>query len=211
MSKSERFSRGAAELVSAARGLIERVRRNRQLMWWIRWAGRWVIVILALILYTLVVGRTVQKKALATYAGWLEDYKAEQEALLLEAPQDPYEAQLNAEAEELARVLYGVRDNDTDDLRTYCWCVFNRVDNDAFPSALADVIAQPEQWMRYHQTNPVLEPLYQVAREELDRWHTESHRPCAADYVFMTWSASDICLRDNWQAGSGTHYWRWGQ
>ena len=133
-----------------------------------------------------------------------------EEAMMQEA-EDPYLLQLNAEAELVAQVLYGVRDNNTDDLRTYCWCIFNRVDNSRCPSTLEDVIAQPDQWMRYHPTNPILEDLYQIAREELDRWHTDTHRPVSNEYVFMTWSSNSIVLRDNFHEGSNTHYWRYKQ
>lgn len=153
-----------------------------------------------------------EERMAAVYAQELQDYKDEQERLAeVAAAENPYTKQLNAEAESLARVLYGVKDNDESDLKTYCWCVFNRVDNNSYPSTLEDVIAQPGQWMRYDETNPILEDLYQIAREQLDEWHLNSHRPCSSDYVFMNWSATDICLRDNFYEGSGTHYWRWGQ
>lgn len=212
---TRRLRLAASDLWTSIKAAAQRIMADPRKRWALKLAGRWLIVLLALGVYALIVARTAQKKALDTYAVWMQDYRAEQaylaEVAAQSAPQDPYEAQLDREAEALARVLYGVRDNDTDDLRTACWCVFNRVDNSAFPDDLDNVIAQPDQWMRYHETNPILEPLYQVAREELDRWHSESHRPVSADYVFLSWSSRDICLRDNWAEGSGTHYWRWGQ
>lgn len=172
-------------------------------------ANKRVMAVTALVLYTLVVCRFQQSKDLKLYADMLEGYKAEQVALAEEARyQDPYEAQLDAEAEMLAKVLYGVRDNNTDDKRTYCWCVFNRVENVAFPDTLEDVIAQPEQWIRYDETNPVIEDLFQIARAELDTWHSSTRRPVSSEFVFVNWSSDDICLRDNFYEGSGTHYWR---
>ena len=201
---------------------IAAIKANRRAMWFVYYAARWLIVILILVVYTIGIYRVAFKKARAVYDGWMEEYKADQIAAAEEAaraaeeatraaPVDPYEAQLDAEAELLAKVLYGVKDNDNDDLRTYCWCVFNRVDNVNFPSSLEDVIAQPNQWMRYDPTNPILESLFQLAREQLHEWHTNTHRPCSADYVFMNWSKNDICLRDVFSEGSGTHYWRWNQ
>lgn len=194
---------------------ISLFKSNKRAVWVVRYAAKWALVILSVVLYTILIHRAAYQKAMVVYEGWMEEYKAEQIALAEEkekaAPVDPYEAQLDAEAELLARVLYGVKDNDNDDLRTYCWCVFNRVDNNAFASTLEDVIAQPNQWMRYDQTNPIIENLYQLAREQLDDWHTNTHRPCSADYVFMSWSKNDICLRDNFYEGSGCHYWRYGQ
>ena len=123
--------------------------------------------------------------------------------------EDPYTLQLNSESEMLSKVLYGVKDNDSDDLRTYCWCVFNRVDNPAFPGNMADVISQPNQWMRYSEENPVVESLYRIAKEELDKWHTGDRRPVSNDYVFMSWRYDDICLRDSFEENSRTHYWRY--
>ena len=192
--------------------VLERFRANREAMWWLSYAARWALVVLALAAWSLVMVRVGQKRALEIYRGWMEDYRVERMAIdQAYADADPYQLQLNADAESLARVLYGVKDNSTDDLRTYCWCVFNRVDNSAFPDTLEDVIAQPQQWMRYDPTNPVLEPLYQLAREELEVWRSDGHRPCSADYVFMSWSSDDICLRDRWSEGSGCHYWRISQ
>lgn len=189
-----------------------KVRADRKAMFWIRYASRWLIVGLALVAYTLAVSNAATRRAMSTYEGWIAEYAAEQEAEAARAfAEDPYQLQLDAEAEAVARVLYGVKDNSTDDLKTYVWCVLNRVDNPAYPDTLEDVIAQPSQWMRYDPANPILESLYQIAREQLDDWHTNTHRPVSNEYVFMNWSASDICLRDAWLDGSGTHYWRYGQ
>lgn len=199
-------------LLAASRCLFERVRSNRRARKAFRLAGWIVLAALTLTAYTLCVGRLAQKKALETYAGWMEDYRLERMAIdqMYEAA-DPYTVQLNAEANMLARVLYGVKDNDTDDLKTYCWCVFNRVDNPAFPSTIEEVVAQPQQWMRYDETSPILENLYQLAREQLDAWHTGERRPVGNEYVFMNWTPRDIVLRDNFKEGSATRYWRWGQ
>lgn len=177
--------------------------------WYVRMASRYLLVGLAVAVYTVVIYRVAYSKAIGTYEGWLEDYKIEQVRLAEEEiASDPYTLQLNAEADMLAKVLYGVKDNSTDDLRTYCWCIFNRVDNSAFPNTLEDVIEQPDQWMRYHATNPILDDLYEVARAELDRWHTDAHRPVSNEFVFMQWSASSIVLRDNFYNTNNTHYWR---
>lgn len=186
-----------------------KLKTNRRAVWCIKYAAKWTVLILVLTAWSLAMIRVGQSRALKTYEGWMEDYRIERMAIdQAAATQDPYEVKLRAEAESLARVLYGVKDNDGEDLRTMCWCVFNRVDNPAYPSTLEEVIAQPSQWMRYSADNPVLENLYQIAREQVELWHSDAHRPCSADYVFMSWSPSDICLRDAWKEGSGTHYWR---
>ena len=63
--------------------------------------------------------------------------------------------------------------NKEQDLRTNVWCIFNRVDNPSreFDSTLEDVIAKPEQWMFYDPDSPVTDTLYQIALEEVTRWH----------------------------------------
>lgn len=199
-------------ILTAVREKAESIRKNKAAMWWLGYIGRWMIVVLALVAWSMVMVRVGQKKALAQYESWMEEYRVERLAIdKANADADPYALQLNAEAEQLARVLYGVKDNDSEDMKTYCWCVFNRTDNPAFPNTLEEVIAQPQQWMRYDEDSPVLEDLYQIAREQLDAWHSDAHRPCSSDYVFMSWTPSDICLRDAWREGSGTHYWRYAQ
>lgn len=209
MKKLAEFSAALASIVKQS---IRKIKANRKLCWYLALAGRYLLVVLAFVLVFQVGARCGQKKALATYELWLEEYKVEQqEALTAQIESDPYHVQLRQEAELVAQVLYGVKDNSTDDLRTYCWCVFNRVDNNAYPSTIQDVVSQPNQWMRYDPTNPILEDLYQIAYEQLDNWHTNNHRPVSSDFVFMNWSNSSIVLRDNFHEGSGTHYWRWKQ
>lgn len=139
------------------------------------------------------------------YEEQLNSYKAEQEA----ARAVEYDAALRqTEAEAVARVLYGVKGNSERDMRTYAWCIFNRVDDSKYPDTLAGVISQPSQWMAYSEKNAVLDRLYTIAEEELDRWHS-GHRPVASDFVYMSWSPSEIVLRNRWEETSGTKYWQW--
>jgi hypothetical protein len=186
---------------------------NSRDKWLIGYFGKWVLLILAFILYTLIIARGAYAKAEKKFEAWQEDYVAgflrHQEAIDTNMPQlDPYEAQLDSEAQQLARVLYGVKDNSTDDLRTYCWCVFNRVDSPEYADNLKEVIDQPSQWMRYSEDNPVLDDLYRLARTELDAWHSGKTRPCDISFVYMNWSPSEIILRNTWTNTSRTMYWR---
>lgn len=189
---------------------------DRQTRWFIWWLTKWALLILAVILYTIILSRVSDAKAERRYEAWKTEfaasYEAQQEAAaraLVES--DPAVIRLNAEAELLAKVLYGIRDNSTDDLKTACWCVFNRVDNPQFPNTLAEVVGQPKQWMRYDADNPVLESLYDLAREQLELWHGGTRRPVSDAYVFMSWSQDDVVLRDTWETGSRSKYWRYGQ
>ena len=178
--------------------------------WWICLAAKYFLVVLLLVLAGLIIARVSFCKAEKQFNARLEAYKAqvqaEAEAI---ASMPPSELEIRQqEAEALARVLYGVKDNSTDDLRTLCWCVINRVDNSRYPATLDEVINQPDQWMRYSPENPVLESLYQIAYEELDAWHSGSHRPCSDEYVFMGWTAKEIVLRNEFNTNQSTRYWR---
>lgn len=188
---------------------INRIRANREAMWWLRYACRWALVILALIVYTIVVSRVARGKAIEEYRGIVEETQRVQRLEIDQNAGNGYTLQLTSEAEALARVLYGVKDNDTDDLRTLCWCVINRVDNPAYPGSVEEVIEQPQQWMGYSPGNPVLENLYRIAYAEISAWRSGEHRPCSDEYVFMAWTPSDIVLRNEFTTGSGTLYWRY--
>lgn len=190
-------------VLATSRVLFEKARANRRLM-----TGLAILLAAALfVAYTAAIFHAGYTKATDGIEAWKLEYAAEQEAKA-EAELEPYTALLDSEADMLARVLYGVKDNSTDDLRTYCWCVLNRVDNRNYPATLSEVISQPGQWMRYSDDNPVVENLYRIAREELDRWHSQ-RRPVSNEFVFMNWTEKEIVLRDNFRDGSGTHYWRW--
>lgn len=152
-------------------------------------------------------------------------YKRDAEASIAEAkanfvvettpepqPTPTVNPQYKAEAEAIARVLYGVKDNSEQDLRTYIWCIFNRVDNPSreFANTLEDVIGKPGQWMFYDPGSPVLERLYQIAYSEVRAWH-EEHRPVAYDFVYAEWSPEDIVLRNTWEYGKDTKTWRYNE
>jgi len=199
-------------LSAAARCAFERLRGRAGLYRIVKSGLAVILAACVLAAYSVILCRWQHNKDMRIFSAWADTYEARQKAVAQAALEsDPYTLQLNAEAEMLARVLYGVRDNSTDDLKTLCWCAFNRVDNPAFPNTLAAVIDTPKQWMGYSAGNPVLESLYQIAREQLEAWHGDGHRPVANTFVFMSWAPDDICLRDQWTAGSGTKYWRWGQ
>lgn len=188
--------------------------------WLIGMVGKYLLVLLVFAAYSALIwfisARITRTKAEIEYAEDLRAYQEEQAAIRLaeeeaaaEAAKPTYASVLKQEAEALAKVLYGVKGNSTDDMRTYAWCVLNRVDNSAYPGTVEEVIAQPKQWMAYDPDAPVLESLYQIAYEILEIWHSGAHRPVSSEYVYMNWSPTEIVLRDKWTEGSGTHYWRY--
>lgn len=183
--------------------------------WWLCLYGKYLLVVLAFLLYSLILARAQFSRAEKIYKIQLQQYieASEMEAQLrAEAESNrPLSEQeiLQSEAEEIAKVLYGVRNNSIEDLKTLCWCIFNRCDHPNYPGTVMDVITQPSQWMGYHADNPVLEDLYQIAYDELIAWTDGGHRPVSNEYIFMSWTPREIMLRDDFNAGSGTRYWRY--
>jgi len=110
------------------------------------------------------------------------------ETVYVEAPRPEFDE----EAEYIARVLYGIRSNDSEDLRKVIWVILNRVDSQLYPNSVIEVCKQPKQWVAYYDDNPVLEELYDMALTELESWRNNEHRPLALDFLWFDWSPSEI-------------------
>ncbi len=186
---------------------------NRKFSWWVAtYVLKWAVLILAFIAWSLVMYRAGGVRAEQRYEEWRErfadEYISQMEAAEKGMPPDPLEMRLNTQCEMLARVLYGVKDNSAQDLKTLCWCVFNRVDNPNYPGTLEEVIAQPKQWMGYSENNPVLDELYKIAKEQIQLWQN-GRRPVSNELIYMSWTPARIVLRDTWQYGMNTNTWVW--
>lgn len=130
-------------------------------------------------------------------------YKAE--ALL----SDGAAMQREEEAEALAKLLYGYRNNSRRDLKTLAWCVLMRVDNPAYPGSVRAVVEQDSQWMNYSGSNPVRDDFTAIAGEILDTYHAGRYPAgLTSDFVYAAWSTDSIKLRDTWEMNSRTEYWR---
>lgn len=117
--------------------------------------------------------------------------------------------QIEQEAEYIARVIYGTARNHTEaDKRAVVWCILNRVEHYAHPDTVIDVCEQPKQWIGYSADNPVLTELYDIALAELKIWYNGGHRPMNNSYIYLTWSSSEILLRDTFEENRSTNYWR---
>ena len=179
-----------------------------------------IAFILALAVYSVLIcvitGTIVRKNTMTEmeheYRGRMQAYLDQQEqermASSLVTGEKSRQAAMDLEAREIARVLYGVKDNSEKDLRTAVWCILNRVDNAGYPSSIYAVCAQSKQWMGYSPENPVLDNLKQIALEELETWYAGT-RPVDSSFVYLNWTPSKITLRDNWTDGSSTNYWRY--
>ena len=176
----------------------------------VRQLGLYILICLVILTGAIVISRRSFAKAEEIYNERYEAavaaLKAEQEALkAMPLSEDGRRIEL---ANEIARMLYGIKDNDSSDLKTACWCVFNRVDNAAYPNSITEVIEQKDQWMQYSPTNPVLEELYEIARGELDAYLDGDHRPCDSSFVFLDWTPDDVQLRNEFNTTRATKYWR---
>lgn len=118
-------------------------------------------------------------------------------------------AQIELEAEYIAKVIYGTARNHSDaDKRAVVWCILNRVEHYAHPDTIAGVCEQPKQWIGYSNENPVLAYDYDLVLTELKSWYNKDPRPISNEYVYMTWSSKEIVLRDTFAENKNTHYWR---
>lgn len=116
---------------------------------------------------------------------------------------------IESEAEFISKVIYGTaRNHSANDQRAVIWCVLNRVESIGYPDTVAEVCAQPKQWMGYSDENPVIESIYNMVLEELKEWHKEGHRPMGKEFVFLSWSSKEILLRDTFEETKSTRYWR---
>ena len=163
-------------------------------------------VLLCCITGTIVKRNTAQEMT-AQFEAEMEAYKNAEMGKRIVTGNDSKTAAMREDAKQIAKVLYGVRTNNTADLRTLVWCVLNRVDNKAYPNTIAEVVAQEHQWMGYSDSNPVLDDLFNIAYGEVEIWYG-GIRPCPPDYVFMNWTPSEITLRDTFEFSSKTHSWR---
>ena len=118
-------------------------------------------------------------------------------------------SQIEREAEYIAKVIYGTANNHADsDKRAVVWCILNRVEHYSHPDTVVEVCEQPKQWMGYSSGNPVLAEHYDLALAELKIWHSGGHRPMGKEYIYLSWSSSEILLRDTFEESKNTRYWR---
>lgn len=113
-----------------------------------------------------------------------------------------------AEAEAIARVMYGMaRNHATQHQQTVVWCILNRVDDSRFPDSIIEVCKQPSQWVGYDDGNPVLEDMYQSAYRMITEWRNGAHRPMDTSYVFAERTTDSIILRNTYEVTGRTRYY----
>lgn len=145
----------------------------------------------------------------AGFSKYLADMEYEQSAAAFLAGEASLQTAMDLEADSLAKLLYGYRNNSLRDRKTLLWCVLARVDSSAYPGSVEGVVDQPKQWMFYSAENPIREDDRQLALEQLKLWH-EGKYPAgfSDDFVYAEWSSTDIALRNTWEKNSSTSWWR---
>ena len=118
-------------------------------------------------------------------------------------------SEIEKEAEYISKVVYGMgRNHSVNDQMAIVWCILNRVESRGYPSTIAEVCQQPQQWIGYSDDNPVLTEIYDMVLPILKNWHNNAHRPMDKSYVYLSWSSDEILLRDTFEVTKTTHYYR---
>jgi len=143
----------------------------------------------------------------------VEQYKAEQ----ARETQKQYflsgdasrEAFINQEIDAAARLAAKMA-NDTQKGGIICNALA-RVMNKAYPGTMAEVIAQPNQWMFYDPETKFSAHDREIAEKILRAYYEDSIVPngLTDEYVYGSWSESDYVLRNTWDFGSSTRTWRY--
>lgn len=138
-----------------------------------------------------------------------QEHKAEILALNREHEYGGNISEIEREAEYISKVVYGMgKNHSVNDQKAIVWCILNRVESAGFPSTIAEVCQQPQQWIGYSDNNPVLTEIYDMVLPILKGWHNNSHRPMDKSYVYLSWSSEEILLRDTFEVTKATHYYR---
>lgn len=143
----------------------------------------------------------------AEYAAKLEQYQQEQRAAQFKSGEASLMAAMDQEADVIARAIGTMQ---TKRMKmTMLWNILARVDSPFYPNNVLEVVAQPQQWMFYDESNPIRDDDKALALEQLKLWH-EKRYPAGLNntFVYGEWSTNDYVLRDTWEKNSKTNYWR---
>lgn len=102
---------------------------------------------------------------------------------------------LDAQAESVAKVLWGIRKSSKDDLRRVVWVICNRVDSPLYPDTVEDVCSQPGQWICYAAGNTVDPELKAIAKTELQAWRDGEYRYLDSSVLWFDWAPGGITFK----------------
>ena len=114
----------------------------------------------------------------------------------------------------LARVIWGEARGIPSDMEkaAVVWCVLNRVDADAWPDTVAEVVTQPHQFAGYSSSYPATDEHKAIAADVLTRWERERReggdvgRVLPAEYVFFNGDGQHNHFRTEYRGGT---FWDW--
>ena len=148
-------------------------------------------------------------------AVWEQEQKAEEDARAAElaAAQASEKAVIDRESDAVARMFYGVHrfvekyHYSESDLETYARCAFNRKDASKTGNSLEVIISQPDQFVGYADSNPVLKDYKQIAEQLVTEWHNETVKPCDTSYQWAELTEKGIFLKDDINADGYARRW----
>lgn len=174
-----------------------------------------ILAVLVLVLNSLISFRIAQRDAQRSFEAWQErfvnDYMSMQEAAERGMPPDPKEELRGQQATAFAKLMSGLKlfGYSADDYRTLAQCIACRVANPAYPNTIVEVIEQPKQWVGYAENNEVTQRDFTLAMKILGEIEAQEHPAISQDYVYASFERDGITLRDTWDIGTRTHFWKW--
>ena len=207
------------EEILAARAQQEEIMRFRHP--WVPLFYNWLIAGLVVLLFAGFVwwGLDIHTRHMADEmtATALASWQAEQDAA--EAAAEEEQAAIRAseeyvmkqEATAAAKALFPVQNfvakyhYSESDLLTYLRCMANRAD--AAGTTLAEVVAQPDQFLGYSDSNPVLTEYYNLAYRFVDEWRHEETKPCDTSYQWAELTPNGIYLKNDFRADGYARRW----
>lgn len=211
--QASEIKNGFFSVMAGARLAFESARRHRAA----RIAGWVLIAALVLVLEWIIAARVEQGKAQALYTERVEQFKADyldqQDAARRGMPIDPRVELRKQEATAFAKLMSGLKlyGYGTDDFRTLAQGVACRVANPGYPDTIVEVIEQPKQWPGYADTNEITQKDFDLAQKILAELDAQEHPPISSDYVYASFERDGIALRDTWEIGTRTKFWRAGE
>ena len=91
------------------------------------------------------------------------------------------------------------------DLLTYLRCMANRAD--AQGTTLAEVVAQPDQFLGYSDSNPVLTEYYDLAYRFVNEWRHEETKPVDSSFQWAELTPNGIYLKNEFNADGYARRW----
>lgn len=174
-----------------------------------------ILAVLVLVLNSLISFRIAQRDAQRSFEAWqtryVNDFLSQQEAAERGMPPDPKEELRGQQATAFARLMSGLKlfGYGADDYRTLAQCIACRVANPAYPDSIVAVIEQPKQWVGYSESNEVTQKDFTLAMQILGEIEAQEHPVISQDYVYASFERDGITLRDTWDIGTKTHFWKW--